>query len=629
GGQLIRRFGEFVAGNHLVVGMLIFLILVSVQFLVITNGATRISEVAARFALDGMPGRQLAVDSDINAGLISSEEARQRRLEIMAEADFYGSMDGASKFVRGDAVAGLVIMAINLAGGLAIGVGAGMGLAESGSLYSKLTIGDGLVSQIPALLISLSAGILVSRSAQSSELPQQVVQQLTARPEALAVAAVFLLALISARLPAAPLLTLGAACAGVAFLSRPAEESEKLKSATTSGGASATKSGGAPASGLASSASAGSLASSATSSAKPESSGRHAELLRVDPLTLELGTNLLKLASPSAGDSLLAHISFLREHLAAELGLLLPRVRVRDNPLLERNQYRIIMSGAAVARGALRPAMKLATVQGDYGDIVGEETRDPVTGEVAWWIPPSTEAELRRQGFAIRSPIEALMDHFQLVARQHAPELLTRDTTRELLDQISTTAPAACEELSSGRIGLGELQRTLQTLLAEGVSIRPLGRILEALSDAVSQDLDEEQRHRYIRRRLGRLLVSPLCDDAGRLPVVILPTEWEEQVARSEPLAREQLNELRRALAGGSQAALTTALVVSDERSTEVRNWARRQLPRTPLLTLSEIPPDIPLAARSLAEPVGRVRTELGEPEALFDTAMKLYPGAA
>lgn len=586
GGQVIRSFGEFVAGNHMIVGLLIFLILVAVQFLVITSGATRISEVAARFSLDSMPGRQMAIDSDVNAGTIAEPEARLRRLEVMRESDFYGAMDGASKFVRGDAVAGLLIMAVNLCGGLVVGMSEGMGPGEAAGVYARLTIGDGLVSQIPALLISLSAGILVSRASQPEELPNEMLKQLTSRPEALAIAAVFLVALISAKLPVAPLLTLSAACGGLAWVALG--DQRKVDKSTRDAEEQAT----------------GNDEANQTASRAPApSNDQHAEWLQIDPLTLELGTNLLKLASPSSDDHLMAHITYLREQIATELGMVLPPVRVRDNPRLDRNAYRITMSGAQVAHGMLRPAMKLATVHGAF-DVVGEETLDPVTNKAAWWIPPSTEAELRQQGCDIRSPIEALMDHFRSVARRHAAEMLTRDAVQQLLESLQATSPVAASEFDGGQIRLGDLQQTLQSLLDEGVSIRPLGRILEALSDAAANGLTGDQRHGWVRRQLGRLLVSPLCDENGRLHAIVLNDDLLERIQNDmsgqSALEPGVLDWLRHELEPRSGA--TVAVVVEDEHYGMARTWIQRRFPGAALLALSEVPPDTLLAPHAMPE---------------------------
>ncbi len=378
-GQVIRAFGEFVAGNQLVVGLVIFSIIVVIQFVVITKGAGRISEVAARFTLDGMPGRQMAIDADLNGGLIDNQEAQRRRQEIHLQADFYGAMDGASKFVRGDAVAGLVITFINIVGGLFIGVvQGGMSLAEAGAVFTKLTIGDGLVAQIPALLISVAAGLLVTRSSQSVDLPREFLRQLFSRPQVLAVSAAFLGLLVFTRLPALPLLTIGAGCAGLAYiLSRPAAlqpEPEKPEAAAEEAPKAAEK--------------------------------RIEDYLAVDPLEVEIGVGLIRLADPKRGGELLNQITDVRRQLAAELGVVLPKVRIRDNLRLDRRNYRIKVAGNSVAEGCVHPDKLLVlTPDGDPSGLPGEPACDAASGRMGCWIDPD-QLELaqaqRRRSWSLR-----------------------------------------------------------------------------------------------------------------------------------------------------------------------------------------------------------------------------------
>jgi flagellar biosynthesis protein FlhA len=361
-GQVIRAFGEFVTGNHTVVGLVIFSIIVVIQFVVITKGAGRISEVAARFTLDGMPGRQMAIDADLNAGLIDNREAQRRRQEILEHADFYGAMDGASKFVRGDAVAGLVITLINIVGGLFVGVvQSGMSLTAAAGLFTKLTIGDGLVAQTPALLISLAAGLLVTRSSQSVDLPREFLRQLFSRPQVLAVAAGFLGLLVLTRLPAVPLLTIGAGCAGLAyFLRRAAANPPAPEKAEP------------------------------TADEPPKAAEKRIEdYLAVDPLELEIGVGLIRLADPKRGGDLLNQITEIRRRLAAELGVVLPKVRIRDNLRLERRNYRIKVAGNPVAEGCVRPDKLLALASDEDGPpLSGEPACEPASGRSGVWIDP-------------------------------------------------------------------------------------------------------------------------------------------------------------------------------------------------------------------------------------------------
>ena len=355
-GGVVRSFGELVAGDKIVVGVILFVIIVVIQFVVITKGATRISEVAARFALDGMPGRQMAIDADLNAGIIYEHEAQRRREEITLQADFFGAMDGASKFVRGDAIAGIVITLVNILGGLYVGVvEAGMNLTEAASLFTKLTIGDGLVSQVPAFLISLAAGLLVTRSSQSVNLPSEFLRQLFSRPRALAVAGGFLGVLIFTSLPTIPLAMIGASCVGLAMiLSRNTAQARASEQAKKR----------------------------AEAAKKPEE--RVEDYLIVDPLELEIGVGLIRLADPGRGGDLLERIHRIRKKVAAEIGVILPKVRIRDNFQLNQQQYRIKMAGMPVAEGEVEAGMLMAMDSGvTTGQVPGTPTKEPAFGTSA------------------------------------------------------------------------------------------------------------------------------------------------------------------------------------------------------------------------------------------------------
>ncbi len=483
-GGVVRTFGEFVTGSgatgadKIVVGLIIFSIIVLIQFVVITKGATRISEVAARFTLDGMPGKQMAVDADLNAGVIDQHEAQRRRQEISQQADFFGAMDGASKFVRGDAIAGLVIILINIIGGLIIGVVSnGMSLAQAGSLFTTLTIGDGLVTQVPAFLISLAAGMLVTRSNQASNLPGEFLRQLFSRPQAMAIAGGFLCILIFTSLPRIPLLLLAAGCVGMAVtLSR---RETKVQAAQAKKQAQATK----------------------------RSQLRVEDYLAVDPMELELGVGLLRLADASRGGDLLERIARVRQTIAAEIGNILPKVRVRDNMRLGQYQYRIRIADQVVAQAAID------------GTVV--------------------------------EPGNAIATQLGETVRRHADELLSRDAVKHLIDQLKETSPAAVDELIPGQMKLGEVQQVLQLLLREGVSIRQLGPILETLGDCAPRTKDPIVLAEHVRRRLARTLTSRYRGPDGRLLVVTLDPALEERIrSAAEPaedgisirLSPEQIN---------------------------------------------------------------------------------------
>ena len=439
------------------VGLIIFSIVVVIQFVVITKGATRISEVAARFTLDGMPGKQMAIDADLNAGIIDERQAQHRRQEITQQADFFGAMDGASKFVRGDAIAGIIIILINIVGGLFIGiVQKGMNPIDAGKLFTTLTIGDGLVTQVPAFLISLAAGMLVTRSSQESNLPKEFLRQLFSRPQALGIAGGFLALLIFTSLPRIPLFLIAAGCAGMAVtLSRRENKAQAV--AAVKKQAEAAK-----------------------------SAQRVEDYLTIEPMELELGIGLIRVADRKRGGDLLDRIQRVRQNLAAEMGVILPKVRVRDNMRLPQNQYRIKIADVAVAQGNI-----------DENAI---------------------------------EPGSAIATHLGETVRQHADELLTRDAVKHLIDQLRETSPAVVDELIPGVMKLGEVQQVLQMLLREAVPVRQLGPILEALGDCAPRTKDPIALVEHVRGRLARTLSTRYRDQDHRLHVVTLDPALEERI---------------------------------------------------------------------------------------------------
>lgn len=502
-GRVVQEFGRFVAGEQIVVGLIIFAIIVVIQFVVITKGATRISEVAARFALDGMPGRQMAIDADLNAGIIDEKEAQRRREEITRQADFFGAMDGASKFVRGDAIAGIIITLINIVGGLIIGVfQGGMPLEQAVSVFTTLTIGDGLVSQVPAFLISLAAGLLVTRSSQPSSLPTEFVSQLFSRPQALAVAGGFLGLLVLTNLPKLPLTALGASCLGLAWMlrqraarSQAAEEAKKK-----------------------------------AEQAKPQEA-RVEDYLAVDPMEIELGVGLIRLADPKRGGDLLDRIQRVRQKVAADIGIILPKVRVRDNIRLEQYQYRIKIADSPVAEGVIYPHMLLALDSGlARGPIEGMPTKDPAFGTSAFWIDPGQRDMAELKGYTVVEPASVLATHLTETVRRHADELLTRDAAKHLINELKQTSPAVVEELIPGVMKLPEVQQVLQMLLREQTPIRNLASILETLGDYAPRTKDPILLTEYVRHRLARTLSTRYRDAEGVLHVVTLDPVLEERI---------------------------------------------------------------------------------------------------
>ena len=502
-GDVVRAFGEFVAGDKIVVGLIIFVIIVVIQFVVITKGATRISEVAARFALDGMPGRQMAIDADVHAGIIDEREAQRRRLEISQQADFFGAMDGASKFVRGDAIAGILITLINIVGGLCIGVfEAGMPLAEAAEVFTKLTIGDGLVSQVPAFLISLAAGLLVTRSSNETNLPALFISQIFSRPRALAVTGAFLGVLVFTNLPALPLLSIGGSLIGMAVVMT---RKEKQAAAQTQAKAKAEE--------------------------KKPPVERIEDYLLVDPMEAEIGVGLIRLADPKRGGDLLDRITRIRQNMAAEIGIIIPKVRIRDNFRLDQNQYRIKIADVPVAEGIIYPSMLLAMDSGlTSGRIDGIGTKDPAFGTAAVWIEPSHRSQAEMLGYTVVEPVSVLATHLSEVVRKHADEILTRDAAKHLIDELKQSSPAVVDELIPGLMKLGEVQQILQMLLREQVSIRQLAPILERLADYAGRTKDPILLTEHVRHRLARVICSRYRDAENRLYVVTLEPALEDRV---------------------------------------------------------------------------------------------------
>jgi flagellar biosynthesis protein FlhA len=502
-GEVIRAFGEFVAGDDVVVGIIIFVIIVVIQFVVITKGATRISEVAARFALDGMPGRQMAIDADLNAGIIDEHEAQRRRQDITRQADFFGAMDGASKFVRGDAVAAIIITLINIIGGLFIGVlEFGMGLKDAASLYTKLSIGDGLASQVPAFLISLAAGLLVTRSSSDVNLPTEFLRQLFSRPQALAVASGFLGVLVFTNLPTIPLVLLGSGCAGLAAT---------LTRRTAQGKADDE-------------------AKKKAESAKPAAE-RVEDYLLVDPMEVEIGVGLIRLADPNRGGDLLERIHRIRQNVAAELGIVLPKVRIRDSFQLDQHQYRIKIADMPVATGTIQPGALLAMDSGmTTGQVPGTPTNEPAFGTPALWIQPSVREEAEMCGYTVVEPGAVIATHLTEVIRKHADEILTRDAAKHLIDELKKTSPAVVEELIPGQMKLAEVQQVLHMLLREQVPIRNLAAILETLGDYAPRSKDAVLLSELVRARLARTISTKHRDAQGRLHVITLDPAMEDRV---------------------------------------------------------------------------------------------------
>ncbi len=506
-GEVIFAFGNFVVGGNYVVGVVIFLVIVVIQFVVITKGATRIAEVAARFTLDAMPGKQMAIDADLNAGLIDDEEARRRRAEIAKEADFYGAMDGASKFVRGDAIAGLIITTINILGGLVIGVfQRGMNLPTALHTYTLLTVGDGLVAQIPALIVSTAAGIIVTRAAAEADMGADIIKQLLVQPRAIALVAVTLLFCgLVPGLPTVPFFALSAAAGGVAYLTRQAqrraEEEPPLE---------------------------------AKEQPKREGMEDIKQLLHIDPMELEIGYGLIPLVDREQGGDLLDRISMLRRRSALELGIIVPPIRIRDNVSLEPDAYLIKIKGTEVTKGKLKGNCYLAMNPGLAKEgIEGTPTSEPVFGLPAYWIDPSQKGKAERAGYTVVEPPAVVATHLSEVIRSHADELLGRQDVQNLIDGIKESHPAVVEELIPKVMGIGGVQKVLQRLLKERISIRDLVTILETLADYGPMVRDIDQLTEYVRQALSRSICKQFSNEKGEINCLTLDPKLEQILSDS------------------------------------------------------------------------------------------------
>jgi flagellar biosynthesis protein FlhA len=507
-GGVVKTFGEFVTGgasgtDKIVVGLIIFSIIVIIQFVVITKGATRISEVAARFALDGMPGRQMAIDADLNAGTIDEREAQRRRREITQAADFFGAMDGASKFVRGDAIAGIIITLINIVGGLFIGmIEFNLTVGQAASLFTTLTIGDGLVSQVPAFLISLAAGLLVTRSSTESDLPADFLHQLFSRPQALSVAGGFLSILIFTSLPRVPLLLIAGSCIGMAL-------TMTRRTAHAKAAADAKKQ---------------------SDTAKPADQ-RVEDYLSVDPMEVEIGVGVIRLADPRRGGDLLERIQRVRQNVASEIGIILPKVRIRDNMRLDQNQYRIKIADMVVAEGIVLANKLLAMDSGKTsGKVHGVPTRDPAFNTPAVWIDSPQRDQAEMFGYTVVEPGSVIATHLTETIRRHADEILTRDAAKHLIDELKRSSPVVVDELIPGVMKLAEVQQILQLLLREGVPIRQLSAILETLGDFAPRSKEPILLTEYVRHRLARSICTRYRDPQNRLFVVTLDPAMEDRI---------------------------------------------------------------------------------------------------
>ena len=578
-GAVIAAFGEFVISGNYLVGFIIFVILMIINFIVVTKGAGRVSEVNARFTLDAMPGKQMAIDADLNAGSITQEQAKKRRDEIAQEADFFGSMDGASKFVSGDAIAGILILLINVVGGLAIGVMQhDLSFGDAGKLYVLLTIGDGLVAQIPSLLLSLATAIIVTRVTTSESMTEQAVSQIS-NPSALFISAGILAFLgFVPGMPHLVFITLSLATAGLGIML--IQKEEVIANETKQ-----QEDAKAP---------------------EPPKELDWDDVDQVDLIGLEIGYGLIPLVNPETGGQLLPRVKGVRKKLSAELGFLVQSVRIRDALNLDPDIYHIVLNGVTRGRGEIKPGRELAINPGKvYGELEGIPTKEPAFGLDAVWIDPGQRDYARTLGYTVVDPSTAIATHLNKVLRDNAAELLSHDETQQLLNKLAEKSPKLVEDLVPGKMALGIITRTLQLLLSEGVSIRDMRTIVETLSDVSSRTQDPEQLTTLVRPKLGRMIVQELLDMKDSLPVMTLAPELEQllhnvlansngnQNVVIEPgLAESLFTALRSASQTVEDQGHPSVLVVSPTVRPWLSKMVRHRVSELTVLSYTEIPDD-------------------------------------
>jgi len=586
-GHIIETFGNFVVRGNYVVGLVIFLILALINFIVITKGAGRIAEVAARFTLDAMPGKQMAIDAELNAGMINETEARLRRRKVEQEADFYGAMDGASKFVRGDAIAAILITLINVLGGFAIGImQKGMTVNEALQRFTLLSIGDGLVSQIPALITSTAAGILVTRAASKEELGKELTRQLLAFPKVLAILSAMLVTFsIVPGLPMLPFLSLAALAGMLAYQLHAQEPFLKM-------GEAGAESPGAPAA---------RTAAAASATDKLES------LLPVDALQIELGFGLVALADTRKGGDLLERVTGVRKTFAQEMGVIIPPIRLRDNMQLEANQYRFLLKGNPLVQGELRPGHWLAMNASNSKTLLkGLPTVEPVFKLPATWIAEAERKNAEVSGYTVVDAASVLVTHLSETVKRNCHEILSRQDVQILLDNLKQTHGTVVSELIPAQLNVGQVQRILQNLLAEGVSIRNLAGILEKVSDYASVTKNPDELSEHARRALGSQIIKPFQGDKGGLQAITLDPRLEQQMAQGvrqtpteisltlEPkLARHVMDSLSQRIQQLLTAGLPPVVMCAPQLRLGFRRFFETAFAELTVLSYAEIPPRV------------------------------------
>lgn len=587
-GSVIGAFGQFVVQGSYIVGIIAFLILIVVNFVVITNGAGRVAEVAARFTLDAMPGKQMSIDADMNAGLINEQQARQRRQNIERHADFYGAMDGASKFVRGDAMAAVLILIINIVGGFALGLSRGGDVMSVLQQYTLLTIGEGLVSQIPALLISTATGLIVTRASSDKPMGQDFMGQIFRSSRPLVIVTGLLLILLT--LPGFPKFQILMLAVVVGFGAWGLTQREKAEAARKKAEAEQT------------------AATTSEAPKNPESVMQH---LGVDTIEIELGSNLVPLALPEEGGDLAERVSGVRKQIALELGIVLPTVRIRDNLQLSANLYRIKIKGAVIASHELYPHSLLAMDSGLATQrFEGRETTDPAFGMPAIWIARSLKERAEMAGYILSDPTTVLITHLTEVIKNHAAEMLTRQETQKLIDHVKQTDEAAVNELIPNLLTLGEVQKVLQSLLRERIGIRDLVSVLETLADYAPRTKDQDSLTEFSRAALARQICKQFQDEDGILRVITLAPGLEQELrdavhatptgnmlAIDPALAQAMVRSITSQMESAGEQGYTPVLLCSGQIRLPLKRLVERSLPTLPIMAYTEVVPKVEVEA--------------------------------
>ncbi len=585
-GKVIQAFGTFVVGGNYVVGFVVFIVIVIINFVVITKGSTRIAEVAARFTLDAMPGKQMSIDADLNVGLITDAQARLRRTEIEKEASFYGAMDGASKFVRGDAIAGIIITLVNIIGGLIIGVlQQGMTVVDAARNYTLLTVGDGLVSQVPAVIVSTAAGMLVTRSAEETELGIEVKKQLFNQPKAVATAALllFIFALIPGMPKLAFILVSGIAAAFAFAMYRSVEVQRKAKEEL------------------------------------PVPAPVEEAVERIAPydlLGLDVGYGLIQLVDASQNGELLPKIKTLRKQIALEMGFIVPSIHIKDNLQLKPNEYSVLMKGVEIARSELMPGYYLALSPDEKGEkIKGIETKEPAFSLPAYWVTEAERDRLQAKGVVVVDPATVIITHLTEIFKSHADELLGRQEVQQLLDNLKDAYPKLVEEIVPKIVPLGTVQKVLQKLLRERVPIRDLATILETLGDYISMTKNTDVLTGYVRQSLARAITKQYQDRDGNITVMMLSpaiedkitasvqhTEYESFVYPDPNLVKGLVGNLQKLIASFTEKGLQPIILCSPNTRIYLRKIIEKFFPNLVVLSHNEIVRDVTIRSLGMVE---------------------------